>query len=276
MKLREIFHSEKAGSILAHNSFSSFESLWKIDGRFIEEPNYERGGWSGIIFHEIRLQNGQPLKIVIKRQENHTFRSLLHPLRGAPTLFREYNNICRLEKYGIPTLEPLYYGERRAGKNTRAVLVIRFLEEYRNLDEVLKEAGENESSGLNPIIDSVAEMVAQVHSNRFQHNCLYGKHIFVKTGKEASPDIRLIDLEKMHYGLSSFSIAVHDLSSLFRHSHWPGDDIWNLFVESYLIKAGLGIKKKRLLKALNKKIGKKISKEILKLHAAERTGNHRP
>jgi len=262
MKLREIFHSEETRNLLAHNGFGSFESLWKVDGQFVEEPNYERGGWSGIILHEIRLQNGHLLKIVIKRQENHTFRSLLHPLRGTPTLFREYNNICRLEKYAIPTLEPLYYGERRKEGNIQAFLVIRFLEEYRNLDEVLKEAGENEVSGLNPIIDSVAEMIAKVHSRRLQHSCLYGKHIFVKTEKEIPPDIRLIDLEKMHYGLSRFSVAVHDLSALFRHSHWPGDNIWNLFIKSYLSKAGLGRKRKRLFKALDKKIEKKISKRM--------------
>ncbi len=257
MKLKEFFHYEENREILLHNRIGSFRELWEIKSDFIEDPNYRRGGWSGIILHEIKLQNGQPLKIVIKRQENHTFRSLLHPLRGAPTLFREYKNICRLEKYGIPTLEPLYYGERRAGRNIQAVLVIRFFEEYRNLDEVLKETGENEVPGLNSIIDSVAEMTAQVHSRRLQHSCLYGKHIFVKTEKEVPPDIRLIDLEKMHYGLSRFSVAVHDLSALFRHSQWPGDNIWNLFIKSYLSKAGLGIKGKKLFKALEKKMKQK-------------------
>jgi len=265
MKLKEIFHSGKDREILLHNSLGSFKDLWEIKSGFIEEPNYRRGGWSGIILYEIRLQNGQPLKIVIKRQENHTFRSLLHPLRGTPTLFREYNNICRFEKCAIPTLEPLYYGERRAGGNIQAVLVIRFLEGYRNLDEVLKEAGENEVSGQNYIIDSVAGMIAQVHSHRFQHSCLYGKHVFVKTGKEEPSDTRLIDLEKMHSGLSRFSVAVHDLGALFRHSRWPGDDTWNLFIKSYLSKAGLGRKGKRLNKALDKKIGKKISKQMLPL-----------
>lgn len=275
MKLKEFFHSGNDREILLHNSIASFEELWKLKSEFIEDPNYRRGGWSGIILHKISLQNGQPGKIVIKRQENHTFRSLLHPLRGAPTLSREYNNICLLDKHGIPTLEPLYYGERRAGRKIQAVLVIRFLEEYRNLDEVLKEAGENEVSGINTIIDSVAEMVAKVHSHRFQHSCLYGKHIFVKTGKEIPPDIRLIDLEKMHLGLSPFSVAVHDISALFRHSKWP-EAIWNLFIESYLSNTGLGIKKKRLLKALDKKIEKKISREILKRPASERKGNLRP
>ncbi|MFO7667027.1 MAG: lipopolysaccharide kinase InaA family protein [Desulfobacterales bacterium] len=261
MKLKEFFHSGNDRDILLHNSIGSFEELWKIKSDFIENPNYRRGGWSGIILHGIQLQNGQPLKIVIKRQENHTFRSFLHPLRGAPTLFREYNNICRLEKYGIPTLKPLYYGERRAGGNIRAVLVIRFLEEYRNLDEVFKEAGENEVSGLNYIIDAVAGMTAKVHSRRLQHSCLYGKHVFVKTEKEAPPDVRLIDLEKMHYGLSRFSVAIHDLSSLFRHSRWS-EEVWNLFIQSYLRKAGLKSKKKRLLKSLDKKIEAKASKQF--------------
>lgn len=264
MKLKEFFHSGEDREILLHNGIGSFGELWEIKSDFMEDPNYRRGGWSGIILHEIGLQNGQMLKIVIKRQENHTFRSLLHPLSGTPTLFREYSNICRLEKYGIPTLEPLYYGERKAEGNFQAVLVIRFLEEYRNLDQVLQEAGENEVSGLNQIIDSVGGMVAKVHFHRIQHSCLYGKHVFVKTGKEGPPDVRLIDLEKMHPGLSRFSVAVHDLCALFRHSQWPGDDSWNLFIKSYLSKAGLGRKGKRLYKALDKKIDKKISKRIKK------------
>jgi hypothetical protein len=263
--IKEIFHSGKEREILLNNSLGAFEDLWKIKSPFLEEPNYRRGGWSGIILHEIRLQNGQPLKIVIKRQENHTFRSLLHPLSGTPTLFREYTNICRLEKSGIPTLEPLYYGERREGENIQALLVMRFLEGYISLDEVLKKACENENSLLAPIIDSVAQIIARVHSLHLQHSCLYGKHVFVRTGKDALPDVRLIDLEKMHLGLSRFSVAVHDLSALFRHSMWPGDDSWNLFLESYLKKAGLGRMRKSLYSALDKKIGEKISGRMKKV-----------
>jgi tRNA A-37 threonylcarbamoyl transferase component Bud32 len=260
MKLKEIFHSEKMRDLLSYNGLNSFESLWKVDGPFVEAPNFERGGWSGIILHEIKLQNRQPLKIVIKRQENHTYKSIMHPFRNTPTLSREYNNIRRLENFGVPTLEPLYYGERRAGGNIQAVLVIRFLEEYRNLDKIFKEAGENGVFGLNSIFDAVAGMVAKIHSHRFQHGCLYGKHIFVKTEKETSPDVKLIDLEKMHLRLSRFSIAVHDLSALFRHTRWPGNDIWSLFVETYLIKAGLEKKREKFYSALDKKIGGKISR----------------
>ena len=259
MKLREIFHSEKARDLLAHNSLGSFESFWKAGGQFIEEPNYERGGWSGIILHEIRLQNGQPLKIVIKRQENHAFKSLLHPLRGTPTFFREYRNICRLEKRKIPTLQPLFYGERQVKGKVQSVLVVRFLNGYRNLDDLLMEAGENENFDLKSIIDPVAGMAAKIHSFRFQHSCLYGKHIFVKTEKNGSADVRLIDLEKMHFGLSRFSVAVHDLGALFRRAPWPGDS-WKLFLQSYLSKAGMESKEKRFYKALGDKIEKKRKK----------------
>jgi len=66
----------------------------------------------------------------------------------------------------------------------------------------------------------------------------------------------------MHLGLSRFSVAVHDLGALFRHSRWPEDDTWNLFIESYLSKTGLDRKAKKLYKALDKKIGKKISKRM--------------
>ena len=256
MRLKEIFHSEKASALLALNGLGSFESLWKVDGRFIEEPNYGRGGRSGIILCEIRRADGQPLKIIIKRQENHTFRSLLHPLRGTPTFFREYKNICRLEKRGIPVPEILFYGERRTYANIQAVLAVLFLEEYRSLDDIFRDQCEGNSPELKEIIDSVATIVAQVHSFRFQHSCLYGKHIFVKTGKNGSADVRLIDLEKMHFGLSRFSIAVHDLGALFRHTPWPGDS-WRLFLQSYLSKSVLESQEKRLYQALGETIEKK-------------------
>ncbi|MDQ1331804.1 MAG: InaA protein [Thermodesulfobacteriota bacterium] len=259
MKIKEFYHSENEKELLTHNGLGSFGSLWDLKGRFIEEPNYRRGGWSGIVLHEIVLQNGQPLKIIIKRQENHTFRSILHPLRGTPTFYREYKNICRLEKFNIPTLQPLFYGERRINGNTQALLVIRFLNGYRNLDDILTEAGINEHFDLKSIIDSVAEMAAKIHSLRIQHNCLYGKHIFVKTEENGSADVRFIDLEKMHSGLSRFHVAAHDLGALFRHAPWPGDS-WKLFLQSYLDKAGLGKKEKRLYTILREKIGKKRKK----------------
>ncbi|MBU2621555.1 MAG: lipopolysaccharide kinase InaA family protein [Proteobacteria bacterium] len=259
MKLKEIFHSENERELLALNGLGSFESLWDLKGHFIEEPNYRRGGWSGIVLHEIRLQNGQPLKIIIKRQENHTFRSLLHPLRGTPTFSREYKNICRLEKRNIPTLQPLFYGERKLKGKAQAVLVVCFLNGYRNLDDLLTEAGKNENFDIKSIIGPVADMIAKIHFFRFQHSCLYGKHVFVKTEKNGSADVRLIDLEKMHFGLSSFSVAVHDLGALFRHAPWPGDS-WKLFLQSYLSKAGMESKEKRLCKALGEKIGKKRKK----------------
>ncbi|MDP2861956.1 MAG: lipopolysaccharide kinase InaA family protein [Desulfobacterales bacterium] len=259
MRLREIFHSEKTRDLLAHNGLGSFESLWKVDGRFIEEPNYGRGGRSGIILCEIRRADGQPLKIIIKRQENHAFRSLLHPLMGAPTFFREYKNIRRLEKRGIPAPEILFYGERMVYGNIQAVLAVRFLEGYRSLDEIFSDPGERNNQKLKEIIDSVATIVAQVHSSRLQHGCLYGKHIFIKVSEIGSPDVRLIDLEKMRLRLSRFSIAIHDLGALFRRAKWPGDS-WKLFLQSYLIKAGLESKEKRLYKALGEKIEKSKEK----------------
>lgn len=259
MKLIEIFHSEKNRELLSYNELGSFQSLWEVKGLFIEDPNFCRGGWSGIVLHEIRLQNGKPLKIIIKRQENHAFRSILHPLRGTPTFFREYKNICRLEKCNIPTLQPLFYGERTAKDNMQAILAVRFLEGYRNLDDVLTGAYGKETAELKDITDPVAGMVAQVHSFRLQHSCLYGKHIFVKPAGNGPADVRLIDLEKMHSGLSRFSVAVHDLGALFRHAPWPGDS-WKLFLQSYIIKAALESKEKRLYKELVEKIEKKIKR----------------
>ena len=257
MTLKELFHSEEDREILAYNGFSSFDAFWEAKGHSIEKPNYRRGGWSGIILHELRLQNGLSLKIIVKRQENHNFTSFLHPVKGVPTFFREYKNICRLERNRIPTVQPLYYGERRVNGNIQAVLAVRFLEGYRNLDEVLTEAGAKDASMLVPVFDSVAGMIVQIHSRRIQYSSLYGKHVFVKTGTQGPPDVRLIDLEKMHLGLFRSLITVHDLAVFIRRTAWPGEEIRDLFLKVFLSKAGLAGKEARFHKAIRKKIEKK-------------------
>jgi hypothetical protein len=66
----------------------------------------------------------------------------------------------------------------------------------------------------------------------------------------------------MHFGLSRFLIAVHDLSALYRHSRWPENDMWKVFVETYLEKARLEKKRERFYSALDRKIGEKISKRM--------------
>jgi hypothetical protein len=258
MKPKEIFHSEEDRKLLSLNSIGSIELLWSIEGRFMEELNYRRGGWSGIVLHEIRLQNGQPQRIIIKRQENHTFRSFSRPIKGIPTFWREYRNIRRLQTLGIPTIHPLFYGERESKGNIQAVMAVRFLEGYKSFDEILAEKNTNAHLDLINIINPAAMMAAKIHSLRIQHGCLYGKHVFVKPAMNSPADVRFIDLEKMHSGLSCYSVAIHDLSALFRHAPWT-DDSWNLFLEAYINNSSIKKREKEFREALEEK--KRIKKE---------------
>lgn len=72
--------------ILAYNGLSDFDALWKLEAQWFEEPNYRRGGWSGVARCELKHPDGGTCAIFLKRQENHVARLWNYPIKGAPPL----------------------------------------------------------------------------------------------------------------------------------------------------------------------------------------------
>ncbi len=217
--------------LLRQNQMVSFDKIWNLPKDWFEEPNIRRNGWSGVSLHTLNNMNTKPLRIVIKRQENHQFRSIMHPL-GRPTFYKEYKNIMALEKRNIPSLKAIYYGERRIDSRYQAILITLVLENYLSLNDL----GKNDKR-LNPeIVTKLARLVRTFHDAGFQHRSLYGKHILVKTDGTSGnhPDIRLIDLEKMRRGLTTSTKRSRDVSQLIRHSESLSKEDIKLFLHSYL------------------------------------------
>jgi hypothetical protein len=83
-----------------------------------------------------------------------------------------------------------------------------------------------------------------MHKGRWQHGCLYAKHIFVRvTGEDetAEVEVALLDLEKSRRRLSSTLAAVHDMKQLRRHSSWSPTD-WQKLSYFYSTAFGSAIK----------------------------------
>lgn len=237
---------------LEANGMESFEQIWPVVGdAWFEPPNHARGGWSGVTRQALTMPNGDQVGIFVKRQENHVYRSWRHFFRPAATLEREFRNCRRFRELGIPSMEPIYYAERKVDGKLRAILITRELEGYHSLDSAeywpIRQVARAERQRL---IASLAGIIRQMHAHRFQHTCLYPKHLFVKKNPDGSLDARFIDLEKTRWLPFRRRIATRDLDSLQRHAEgWSRTDCLRLFL-AYRQEKKLSSASKRLLRTI--------------------------
>lgn len=219
---------------ITYNDFEQFEYWWNISGNWVEKPNVRRGGVSGVL--RFKDRSGQVL--YIKRQEKHIYRSLFYPL-GQQTIKREYKAYKLLSKIGIKTPELVYCGQL----NDKAILVTKELKDFISFDcwlESLLNTEENELA-LFSVLKNIATVLAKMHRNSFQHNCIYPKHIFinlndVNSGKDTI-DIALIDFEKSRTRFTAKQAALHDIPQIRRHTLLTASE-WRYFIEQYEIAFG--------------------------------------
>ena len=211
---------------MAHAGLESFESLWNIEQNWVEPINRRRQGWSGVT--KLELPGITPL--FIKRQENHNTRTLLHPLRGVPTYQRELDSILLFQKHDIPTLTPIYYGERIIDGNYQAILITVALEGYHNLLEV---NGQGDEQRTRQALTELARVTRDMHDHGFAHYCLYPTHVFARF-HDQSVDVRLIDLEKVRRDPLQERMRLKDLFCFLRHASDFTGEARSLFINHYL------------------------------------------
>ena len=220
----EFFLNEDIASHFAEQGLGDFASLWDLKLDWFEPVNERRDGWSGV--SRYTLPGNQPLQIFIKRQQNHNTRQLLHPIRGVPTFQREYHNIQLFRTHGIPTLTPLYYGERSVDGNDQAILITLALDGYENLfDWYRKTAPGQPEETIQVVLAAIARVARKLHDQGIAHYCLYPNHIFVRTQDAATSEldqdpeiIRLIDLEKARRQPLNQLRRFKDLECFMRHA----------------------------------------------------------
>ncbi|MDR2112160.1 MAG: lipopolysaccharide kinase InaA family protein [Candidatus Accumulibacter sp.] len=193
------FINEHWRPVLAFNGLDDFDALWKLDNEWVEAPNRCRGGWSGAARCELSLPGGGTAAIFLKRQENHTTRSLHHPLRGVPTFLREFKWIMAYRDDAISTLEPVYFGMRERDGNQRAILATEELTGFVSLEERelrWRREGVPPRGQRLPVLQAVAGLLRKMHVHGIRHGCFFPKHVFIRDNADGSVEARVIDLEK--------------------------------------------------------------------------------
>jgi len=234
--------------IFEHNGLRTFDDFWRREIEWFEEPNYRRGGWSGVGRHELKSPEGGTVAVFVKRQENHVTRTWRHPLRGMATLQREFDNLLGFQSNQLPAPAPLYFAVWQVDGNLRAVLITEELTGFRSLESWTEEwirDGWPPVAARRRVIEAVAKVVRRMHAHRFQHNCLYAKHIFVKPAASGEVEVCVIDLEKARRRWLR-RLAVHrDLDTLHRHT--PG---WRRADRMRFLVAYLQVKSARMARPL--------------------------
>ena len=258
MKQYKFSNSDHWQQILIDNNFNDFNSIWDLKTEWFEAPNIRRGGWSGVIKIDINTPQDK-VGIFIKRQENHLTKTALHPIKGQPTFEREFNNILRLRKNNIPTLEPVYFAKRNQDGNHQAILITKELAGYIPLEsERFLTTGDLIKDKVHKarLFKAVAETIRAMHHHHFQHNCLFLKHLFIKPDGD-SWDVKIIDLEKLKKTIFKRSAVHRDLYTLSRHAEgWPIKDRVKFF-QAYVQEEKLSNKSKNLWRAVARKILRK-------------------
>jgi UDP-glucose:(heptosyl)LPS alpha-1,3-glucosyltransferase len=117
----------------------------------------------------------------------------------------EWRNLLAFQSAGIPTATPVAAGERRLPDGGRESFVMTArLEGYVPLDQYIAAQF---AAPLTPLqlrekrrlIRAVAELARRMHAAQFNHRDFYLCHIFVKPGAVGSPDVKIIDLQRVGY-----------------------------------------------------------------------------
>lgn len=194
---------------------AGFEQWWQCRGETVEPLNQRRRGESGVQ----RVQVGEAL-FYIKRQRNHLYRSLRHPL-GYPTAMREYRALQALRQAGINVPDIVFAQARRRDNGWEAVLVTRALVGYRALDDWYASGGrERLGEAMHAqLLYRIGHLLGRMHAAHWQHTSLYPKHIFLTAGSpQELPKVALIDLEKARRRWRVTKAAQRDLAQLQRRS----------------------------------------------------------
>lgn len=215
---------------------AEFDAWWDSEGRWVEPPNERRGGDSGVRV----IARGSDV-LYCKRQRGHLYRSLCHPF-GQPTVLRELKAYRALRQIGLVLPELVYGGARRTEAGWQAVLVTRRLDGHCSLEDwYAGPAAAVSAAQRRAVLRRLADCLARLHRHRWQHGCLYAKHVFVATDGEAPPRVALIDLEKARRRLSVAIASRHDMDQLARHrGAMPAAD-WDFLLAAYrqaLLRAG--------------------------------------
>jgi tRNA A-37 threonylcarbamoyl transferase component Bud32 len=201
-------------SALRANQLICFTDFWALSGEAIDDRNVARGGWSDVTRLALKLPSGGTGCVFVKRQFNYQTRSWRCPLRGEPTLQREFRALDHCRRHGISTPEVVYFATEAVEGRPAAVLVTAALEGFEPLNTFFASMRDKDSRSA--VLAAIARALARLHASGLKHGCLYPKHIFVRAAAPTGPAVCFIDLEKARPFLSRRATMERDFGTLFR------------------------------------------------------------
>lgn len=232
---------------------STFDQIWDYPVQWIDEPNQNRGGWSGVGCVEASYEN-KAVTLFVKKQMNHTTRTLLHPIQGVPTFVKEFHSIqfMRAHNLGVPNV--VFFGQRQSNEGQQAILVTEMLVGYVPLDRIVKDT--MSLLQQRELLRCIAKTIRHMHKLGVQHRALYAKHIFVNS-HEASFKIAFIDLEKSRKMIFPPLQSLLDLITLNYRTHGWGRASRLFFLKQYLGQPYLSVWGRLLCRWVNYKTAQK-------------------
>lgn len=183
------FLAEEDRTLLERHGLGTFDALWAKQLEAVDEPNTARGGWSSVFRLDLEGQG-----YYLKRQSNYLTRTLHAPF-GEPSFAREFRNISRYRKLGIPALQAAFFGERKVDGEVRAILLTRALDGWNDLESLLARWPQLTPAQQSAILKACGLLARHLHGVRQVHGCFYPKHIFLQASGDGY-QAQLIDLEK--------------------------------------------------------------------------------
>lgn len=205
------FIADNDQPLLARHGLADFQSLWDIQLDAVDEPNTGRGGWSSVFRLELEGSG-----FYLKRQSNYLTRTLHSPF-GEPSFSREFRNISRYQKLGIPALQAVFYGEQKINGERRAILMTRALDGWTDLDTLLQRWDGLPTVEHLAILHACGRLARTLHGAGQVHGCFYPKHIFLHA-VGGIYSAQLIDLEKTRPLLFGRRDRIKDLEPLLRRA----------------------------------------------------------
>lgn len=216
---------------LVYGGPRTFERWWDLQADWLEPPNQRRNGHSGVQC----LQLGEHHLLYSKRQVGHNYRSCFYPL-PRPTVLRELRAIKAIGALGIKVPEVIYCGAKKRTRQWHALLVTKALLGFCSLEDWYRNQRHLDAVQNECMLRVLGVTLCRLHLSRWQHGCLYAKHIFVRveqTEQGPEAEIALIDLEKSRQRFTAKAAANHDLQQLHRHRQGMPDSDWQHMLQSY-------------------------------------------
>ncbi len=256
----QAFVSNAFRHVLASYHLDDFEHLWGYRGDWFESPNQGRGGWSGVNRLVLERQDGEPLGLFLKRQQNYIRRTLRHPFSGVATSSCQVRNIRHLADRGVPVPTLAFFAQKSSQQGIQAILVTEELRGYRSVDRIAAEVLNNPAYMRGQklaVIASAASAVRAMHDACVQHRALHAKHLLVNMDKPDAPKAVIIDFEKARIKPLFMLRGLRDLATLNRDVVDPGNVARLYFFKQYLGVDKLGPWSKFLCRMVIKRSGKR-------------------